>query len=151
MKKFCKSVSIEVEVDAIATQLLSHMQDSAQSEMIVEAIIGRAIAYDQRALGFYLDAIFGHKQESKLFVDDIYTIKNFRVYGYWTPESIEKNDTVYGNVETATVIAVNPYSDDPVCIRYGVPQKDGSMALETRWVRYHNIDQHLYPENTEAR
>lgn len=151
MKKFFKSVSIEVEVDVIAKQLLHLMPDAAESEIVVEAIIGRALAHDTRALGYIHNAMLGYKPEIKLFVNDIYTIKNVRAYAFWTPESIEKNDTVYGDVETATVIAVNPYADAPVCIRFGVPQKDGSWKTETRWVYYENIDQHLYPENTEER
>jgi hypothetical protein len=145
MKKFFQTVNIEVEVDVIAQQLLKQMVPSTTSEDVVEAIISRALAQDTNALGYIHNAMLGHKPESKLFVDYIYTIKNIRVYGYWTPESIEKNDTVYGNVETATILAINPYSDTPVCIRYGVPQKDGSWLQVRRWVCYEDIVDRLYP------
>jgi hypothetical protein len=151
MKKFFQTVNIEVEVDAIAQNLLNQMVPSTTSEDVVEAIISRALAQDTSALGYIHNAMLGHKAESKLFVDYIYTIKSYKVYGYWTPESIEKNDTVYGTVETATIIAINPYSDNPVRIRYGVPQKDGSWRQEERWVNYENIVDCLYPENSEER
>lgn len=139
MKKFCQSVSIEVEVDAIATQLLSHMRDSAQSEIIVEAIIGRALSADQQALGFIHSALLGYERDLSHLIGKNVELIDYTVWGYWTPESIEKNDTVRGNVTQALVVSVDEYSTSPILIEYNVPQIDGSLKNERRCVSISTI------------
>jgi hypothetical protein len=134
MKKFNQTVSVEVEVDAIANQLLSQMKDSAKSEIVVQAIIGRMLSQDVKALGHLHTALMGYKRDISHMVGTRYFIKNLEVWGYWTPESIEKNDTVRGSINTAKVIAVDEYADDPVCIEFEIPQKDGTWKTETRWI-----------------
>ncbi len=139
MKKFNQSVSIEVEVDAIATQLLSHMRDSAQSEIIVEAIIGRMLSQDKSGLGFLHAGLMGYKRDLSNMVGNLYFINDLQMWGYWTIESIEKKDTVRGSIETAKVIAVDEYSHTPLRIEFSIPRSDGSWETETGWVSIDKI------------
>lgn len=134
MKKFNQTVSVEVEVDAIAKQLLSHMKDSAQSEIVAEAIIGRMLSQDKSGLGFLHAGLMGYKRDLSCMIDTSYHINDMWEWGYWTPESIEKNDTVRGFIKTAKVVAVDEYADKPVRIEFSMPTKDGSWKTETRWV-----------------
>lgn len=139
MKKFNQTVSVEVEVDAVAQQLLNQMQDSARSEIVVEAIIGRMLSCDKRGLGFLHAGLIGYKRDLSHMVGNLYFLNDMKEWGYWTPVSIEKNDTVYRNVETAKVIAVDEYADAPVRIEFLMPNKDGSWKTETCWVSTNKI------------
>lgn len=60
MKKFNKTINIEVEVDAIAQQLLGVMSaDSKHKEVIVEAIIGTGL--HNSSLNVIYNALNGHR------------------------------------------------------------------------------------------
>jgi len=139
MKKFNQTVSVEVEVDAIAKQLLSHMKDSAQSEIVVEAIIGRMLSQDKSGLGVLHAGLMGYKRDLSNMVGNLYFLNDTWEWGYWTPESIEKNDTVKGSIETAKVIAVDEYSHSPLRIEFLIPRSDGSWETETCWVSIDKI------------
>jgi len=140
MKKFNQTVSVEVEVDAIAQQLLDQMKDSPQSEIVAEAIIGRMLSSDKNGLGFLHAGLMGYKRDLSNMVGNFYRINDTWEWGYWTPESIEKNDTVRGFIEAAKVIAVDEYADNPVQIEFAMPtKKDGSYEVKTRWVKAYNI------------
>ena len=134
LKKFNQSISIEVEVDAIANQLQSMFRDEANfSSLVVEAIIGRSLSRDTALLGKLMSAMNGYSKEIGLSVGESYSIKPFTDWGYWTQESKEKKDTVRGEVSAVTVLDINEYSDEPVKVCYEVPTLTGTRVVE-RWI-----------------
>lgn len=139
MKKFNQTVSVEVEVDAIAKQLLNQMKDSPQSEIVAEAIIGRMLSCDKNGLGFLHAGLMGYKRDLSNMVGNLYFIKDLHMWAYWTLESIEKKDTVRGSIETAKVIEIDEYADSPVRIEFSIPQYDGSWETTTYWVSMDKI------------
>lgn len=137
LKKFNQTISIQVEVDTIAQQLLEAMNpEFKHSTIVVESIVGRMI--QDGSLSFLYNSLNGYKAEIDFTINEVVVAKGdgLRVYGFWTPESIKNNDTVYGNVTSAVVKNINPYANEKLCIEYSVPQKDGTHKLESRWVNH---------------
>lgn len=135
MKKFNYQIEIKVEVDAIATQLRSMFKDdSAHADVVVEQIIGRALSKDYDVLGKIMSAMNGFQKEIIAEVGVTYPVKTFRVYGYWTPKSIEENNSTYGDITEVTVIGINPYADEELEVEFLVPNKQGEMKPQTKWV-----------------
>jgi hypothetical protein len=134
LKKFNQTISIEVEVDAIANQLQAMFKDDANfSNLVVEAIIGRSLSRDTVLLSKLMSAMNGYSKEIGLSVGEKYPIKNLTDWGYWTPESKEKKDTCRGDIQTVTVVDINEYSDEPVKVCYEVPTLTGVKTVE-RWI-----------------
>lgn len=134
LKKFNQSISVEIEVDAIANQLQSLFKDEANfSNLVVEAIIGRALSRDTVLLGKLMSAMNGYSKEIGLCIGEKYPIKNLTDWGYWTPESKEKKDTCRGDISAVTVVDINEYSDEPVKVQYEVPTLTGIKSVE-RWI-----------------
>ncbi len=135
MKQFNEQIEISIEVDAIAGQLRSMFKDdSANADIVVEQIIGRSLTTDKVLLGKLMSAMNGYQKKVHVEPGNTYSIKPISVYGYWTPESVEQNDTCRGDVTSVFVKEINPYSDNEVFIEFSVPKKDGTMKTETRWV-----------------
>lgn len=137
MQKFNQSITVTIEVDQIANQLRATMGvETPNADLICETIVGRMLASDMPGLGKLFSALNGHRKEIPLEVGSTIKIRPgaLRVYGYWTPESIEKKDTVHGTVHDVTVKTINPYADREVEVEYMVPKIDGTMKLESTWV-----------------
>jgi hypothetical protein len=134
LKKFNQSISIEVEVDAIANQLQAMFKDDANfSSLVVEAIIGRSLSRDTVLLSKLMSAMNGYSKEIGLSVGESYSIKPFTDWAYWTQESKEKKDTVRGEVLSVTVVDINEHSDEPVKVHYDLPTLTGTKLAE-RWI-----------------
>jgi hypothetical protein len=134
LKKFNQTISIEVEVDAIANQLQAMFKDDANfSNLVVEAIIGRSLSKDTVLLSKLMSAMNGYSKEIGLWIGEKYPVKNLTDWGYWTQESKEKKDTVRGEVLSVTVVDINEYSDEPVKVHYDLPTLTGTRVAE-RWI-----------------
>ena len=137
LKKFNASIQIEIEVDMIAQQLLKAMDpEFKHSTIVVESIVGRMM--QDNSLSFLYNSLNGYKAGIDFTIGEVVVAKEdgTRVYGFWTADSITRNDTVYGNVTRAVVKNVNPYANEKLCIEFAVPQKDGSSKFETKWVNH---------------
>jgi hypothetical protein len=136
MKKFTEVISIEVPVQSIADLLLDNMHpDFQHKELVTEAIVGRMMA--DGSLSFLYNSLNGYPCNVDFQVGDLVRSQNgFQVYGYWTPESIEKNDSVYGYVYNAEVVEINPYSNEKLRIKYEIPNKNGSFDTSVKWVKH---------------
>lgn len=138
MKKFNKIISIEVQVDSIAQLLLDNLNpEFKHKEIVAEAIVGRMM--NDGSLSFLYNSLNGYPCDINFKIgDELITESPLRVYGHWTPESIEKNDTVYGNVSQVKICDINPYADNKLCIEYQVPNRKGELVRQTQWVNHLN-------------
>jgi hypothetical protein len=135
MKKFNQEIEITINVDVIASQLRSMFKDdSANADIVVEQIIGRACANDITLLGNIMSAMNGFQKEINVKIGDEITLTEpLKVYGFWTKESIERNITCPGNVYDVKVVDINPYANQEVLVEYAVPQRNGSSKTITAW------------------
>jgi hypothetical protein len=136
MKLFNQTITVEVSVDSIAQQLLGAMSpEFKHSEMVAEAIVGTLL--DRQAISNLYNALNGFKADINFEVGDEIVLNTTsipaRVYGYWTPESIERKSSVNGNITQARVLEVNEYAVEKIRIAYDVPQLDGSYKVSERW------------------
>ena len=139
MKKFNQVISIEVPVDSIAQLLLDNLNpEFKHRELVAEAIVGRMM--NDKSLTFLYNSLNGYTCDIDFCVGDVVctTPGNLRVYGYFTPESIEKNDTIYGDILEGVVIEINPYANEKIKIEYKVPNKKGEFDTKTQWVNHLN-------------
>jgi hypothetical protein len=135
MKKFNNQIQITIEVDAIASQLRSMFKnDSANADVVVEQIIGRSLEKDTAMLGKIMSAMNGFQKEINVKPGETHIVKPFNVYGYWTPKSIEDNNSCYGAINEVTVLETNQYRDEEVLVEYLVPDKKGELKPNQKWI-----------------
>lgn len=136
MKKFNQTIQIEFEVDAIATQLRNMFKDdSANADLVVEQIIGRSLTSDPTMLSKIVAGMNGVQKEIFVKPGEKHTIKPLRVYGYWTKESMETNNSCYGDVTKVIVLETDPYKDKEVKVGYDVPSNaKGEIKQQTQWI-----------------
>lgn len=135
MKKFNEEIQITIEVDAIASQLRSMFkEDSANADVVVEQIIGRSLSKDSALLSKIMSAMNGFQKEINVKAGETHKVVPFTVYGYWTPKSIEDNNSCHGPISEVTVVRINPYSDEEVLVEYQVPNKKGTFDRQERWI-----------------
>lgn len=153
MKSFNKIITVQVSVDSIAQQLLGAMSpDFKHSEMVTEAIVGTLL--DRDRLGVLYNTLNGFSVKINFELgDEIIPSPEkspFKVYAYWTPESIQAESTVLGEVKLAKVIEINEYADKKLRIEFDAPQKDGTIAKEERWVNHLDWDRIPVPSLAEV-
>jgi len=136
MKNFSQVITVEVSVNSIANLLLDSMSpEFKHRENVVESIVGRMM--NDNSLSYLYNSLNGYSTSIDFQIgDEVKCSDRFRVYGYWTPESIEQSNTVYGSVESARVIEINEYSDKKIRIEYLVPNKKGGHDTCTQWVSH---------------
>ena len=135
MKNFNRIITIEVSVDSIAQQMLAQINpEFKHREMLVETIFGRALSEDESAISKIYNALNGHTQELNFKVGDKIAPKDVEAWGYWTAESIEKNNTVRGKITTATVKEINIHANRQILLEFEVPQKNGTVKMQNEWV-----------------
>lgn len=147
MKKFNQSIQIEVQVDSIAAKLVnSFSEEFPHRELVAEALIGRMLAADQQGLSRLYNALHGFEVGIDFKVGDR-IIGSPDLYAYWTPESIAKKETVRGKAVFATIVEINPYSDNTLTVEVEVPKMRNNEVVflkETHHVSH--INQTLYVE-----
>lgn len=136
MKNFNQDIQVTVPVDSIAQLMLKNMNpEFKHSEMVVEAIIGRMLATDLGGVSRLFNALNGYDNKINFKVDEVVKVKDFGVYGFFSEDSIEKNNSVYRQIETAKIVEINEYKDSPICIEFLVPKKDRTTERRTEWIR----------------
>jgi len=150
MKKFNEVISIQVPVDSIAQKLLDAVNvDFKHREILAEAIVGRMM--NDGSLSYLYNSLNGYPCNIDFEIgDELYSNKGLRVYGYFTPESIEKNSSVYGTIQSGRVIAIDPYRDNKLQIQYYVPNKKGEYDTDTQWVSHTDWNKIPTMETVEA-
>lgn len=129
MKKFNKTISIEVEVDTIAQMLLDSMApDFKHRELVAEAIIGTSV--ESNKIDYIYNTLNGYSNEIDFKVGDN-IVCDATYYGYH--EGTRKN-TVYG---IAVVKEINLYSKEKLLIAYTKQESNGEPREATTWVSHH--------------
>jgi hypothetical protein len=133
MRKFNQSISIEVQVDNIANQLLDTINpEFKHREPMVEAIIGTALN-NKEALSHIYNAMNGYLPEINFKVGDIVNCKA-TTYMYVTEESRIKGDSHRAELGKSVIVQVDPYRADPLCVEYDYYTSDGTVRRDARWV-----------------
>jgi len=135
MKKFNQTITIEIEVDNIANQLLEKMNpEFKHREPVVEAIIGTALNSRDNTLSHIFNALSGHLPEINYKVGDIVDCTS-ETYMYLTEESRQSGDSQRAKLGKSKVIEINPFSSTPLLVEYDYYRKDGTVKKDTSWVK----------------
>jgi hypothetical protein len=136
MKKFNKSITIEVEIDHIAEKLLNNFSDTSNhKELIVESIIGSMISSNNQSLNILYNALNGYTNEIDFVINEPVKV-DLKVYGFWTTKSKEDNESVMGRVTNAIIKDINLYTQDKLLVEYDIPRKDGSNMKQQKWINH---------------
>jgi len=132
MRKFNKTVNVEMSADSVAEMFLASQHFLfEQREQFIETIVGTAM--QSGTLGTIVGGFMGVLPKCELSVNtDVICSKT--CYDYSTPESIEKNDTVCRNIGKATIIDTNPYAKECYQIEYWKTDLKGQQYLTQDWV-----------------
>ena len=129
MKKFNKTITVEVEVDAIAEMLLKSMApDYKHGEMLTEAIIGTSL--EKKTIGLIYNSLNGYTNDINFKVGDVVSSDEDTHYSYAqmpvespaNPELAQQTKWQHKNVPTvnATVVDINVYADKKLQVEYDV-------------------------------
>lgn len=141
MRNFNREINVTIQVDSIAYQLLENMdKDFKHKELVVETLIGRLIEKDESGLSRLYNALNGFENKINFKIGEKVKLKDYSCYAYWTPESVEKNNTISQKVETGTIIDINTDKDNPICVQFLAPNKKGELEERTEWFRSHRCD-----------
>ncbi len=133
MRKFNQTISIEIEVDTIASQLLNTINpEFKHREPVVEAIIGTALN-NKETLSHIYNAMNGHLPEINYKVGDVILCKS-STYMYLSEQSRAKGDSERSELGKCVIVDINPYRTEPLCVEYDFYHSDGSVTRDTRWV-----------------
>jgi hypothetical protein len=111
LKKFDKSIKIEVSVDLIASKLLKEFKEnSPHKEIITNQVIGNLLEED-RLTGLY-NALNGWEDVLNFEVGTIVSIapEKCKVYGYWDTNAIDKLDTMRNDLLFGEIVEINEFS-----------------------------------------
>jgi len=136
MRKFNQTISIEIEVDSIANQLLNTINPEFKHRIpVVEAIIGTALNNrDSQALGYIFNALSGHLPEINYKVGDLVNC-TATTYMYVSEQSRAKKDSESAPLGKSKVIAINPFSSTPLQVEFDYHRSDGTIRKDTMWVK----------------
>jgi hypothetical protein len=133
MKKYNRTVNINVDVDAVAQKLLSTMDlQYPHRETLTEAIIGFGL--DKDTIPQIYQALNGYVPTCDFSIGDI-VLCTETTYQYKTPESREKRDSQRSELGVCTVVDINLYADNPVEVEYDYYSLDGSTSKQRSWVK----------------
>ena len=134
MRKFNQTISIEVEVDSIANQLLNTINpEFKHREPMVEAIIGTALL-NSESLSHIYNAMNGYLPELNYKIGDVLNC-TATTYMYVSEQSRIKQDSERAPLGRVTVIDINPYSKSPLLVEFDYHRIDGTVRRDTAWVK----------------
>lgn len=120
MRKFNKSIQIEVQVDEIADKLLAEFSsESAHKNIIVESIIGNMLAKSK--LGNLYSALNGYQVKIDFVVGQILNC----TYTTHTYNTSKKGG--YTEIGTCKVVEINEYEDFPIKVEYQYIDSDNCV------------------------
>ena len=138
MKKFNQIISVEVDVDQIAENLLAQFPaDYKHREIVTEAIIGSSIS--NGGIEFVYNALNGYKNEINFAVDDMVIVKD-EVYNNMDNYHLITDSN--RNWAIAKVIEIKEYkTGDKLHIEYIKVRRAGikfSVNIDSEWVNHRN-------------
>lgn len=127
MKKFNKTITVQVSVDSIAEKLFAEVNESfAHRDMLVEAIIGSS---NERQLGFIYNSLNGYSNEVNYTVGQ-QVICTDTVYDYSGQNEDLTPKEVRRPLDVVTVVGVDPYAERQLTVEYQYVKSNGQS--ETR-------------------
>lgn len=147
MKKFNETITVEVEVDNIADQLLNTFkEDNPHREMITETIIGLAIK--DKNIGFLYNSLMGYTNEIDFKVGQNVVSTN----SYWgyrqTPIIGQESEVKYerANLPIGDCVIVNIDNlkkEDKVKVSFFTIDSTGKSIEKLEWVNHRNLTNQL--------
>jgi hypothetical protein len=134
MRKFNQTINVEMEVDAIANQLLNTInEDTPNRESIVEAIFTNLIG-SKDAIQHLYNALNGNIPKINFKVGDIINCKA-TTWMYVSEKSRLEQDSERAELGKAVIVAINPFRNDPLYVEYDYYNADGSIRKDKTWVK----------------
>jgi hypothetical protein len=129
--KGIKSSTVLANLELSTSAIVNLIKQNICTEL-VQSIVGRLMTNDPIGLSKVVNECLGEYQEFLQVGDVVKT--TLRPYAFWTEESIERNNSIQGDLDTATIIEVNKYANSPYRIEYEIPNKTGAMVISTTWI-----------------
>lgn len=137
MKKFNKTTSVDMSVDAIAEMFLGSQHFMFDHrETFIETIIGTCI--EKGTLGTVLMGFMGVLPECQLEVGQEVWCSN-TVWDYHTENSRELGNSESREIGLATIIDVNPYARECYKIQFTKTKSSGTQYLSEDWVSANSV------------
>lgn len=137
MVKFNESIRITVEVNTIAEMLLAQMSaDFKHKEIVVESIIGRALASDKSALSRLYNALNGHIPSIDFSIGDMVVPENVTPYAYWSKDDAGVLQRSSKKIVAAKIVEIDLFKDQNIRVEYEAPLRDGTMETSSTWINH---------------
>lgn len=131
MKNFNRQITVIVEADTIAQNLLNQLNEAfAHRESLVEAIIGSS---NDRQLSFIYNSLNGFSNDVTFTVDQK-VICSQEVWMYTEKDGKFEEKRV--PVGDAVIMSIDPYKDETLEIQYTYIGKDGNASAKTMRVNH---------------
>jgi hypothetical protein len=132
MKKFNKTIKVEVSVDSIAEQLLSNFhEDFKHREMVAETIIGNALEGGKRImLSQIYNSLNGYTNGVDFKVGD-HVICSHEQYLY-----DEKGNRNHRAIGECGVLEIDVYREDKVKVGFQSINSKGTEQTDYSWVHH---------------
>lgn len=137
MKNFNEVITVEISVDNIANHLLSTMDpEFKHAENVVETIIGRLLSTDKQGLNMLYNALNGYDVNIDFNIGDVVALNSITCY--CDVKSNDNDEWSRGNVqiEKATVIDIDIYSDKKIKIGFIVTDRNGRDEKREQWIHH---------------
>jgi hypothetical protein len=130
MKKFNEVISVEVSVDAIAEQLLGHIDPQFKHrEDVVESIIGPLL--DKNTLSYLYNALNGYTNDINFEVGDEVMCEE-KIYTFTRDANGEvSKEAKYIKLGRATIVGIEPFRKKNLELEYMVLSKNNELRKQT--------------------
>ena len=136
MKKFDKSIMVEISLDSVAHNLLSKMDKSVIADTIVETII-ETIPLEK--IQYLYNVLNGFSNEINIKIGDMFYCNHLLYHPYHPVVKNENRKDHYMPVGNCIVTDVNLYSSEKVQIECDFWTKNG-VQKERFWVRHQSLE-----------
>jgi hypothetical protein len=128
LKKFNQTINIEVQVDDIAEQLFSSMDESFKHKhIVVDAIIGTSL--DHNSLSYVYNALNGHSPEIDFEVGEMIICSSIYYY-----RARKGGEEARNEIGVAKVTEIDLYRKDKIRLTFFGYNADGGEMAQSRWV-----------------
>lgn len=137
MKKFNKTASVDISVDAIAEMFMnSQAVNFTNAETFIEAIIGTSL--EKGTLGIIIAGFMGVLPKCELPINsNVYC--SHSVWDYHTESSIEHGNSESRDIGNCTIVDVNPYAKECYKIQFTRTRSNGKTYTDVMWVPINSV------------
>lgn len=129
MKKFNKTITVQVSVDSIAEKLFNEVNEQfAHRDLLVESIIGSS---NERQLGFIYNSLNGYSNDVNYTVGQ-QVICTETVYDYSEVNEDNSLKEVRRALDVVTVVGVDPYAERQLTVEYDHMKSNGTAEKRTK-------------------